>query len=256
MDRLYDLVFDAADALEGPVVVLALLALAAVVVEVGSLLIELLRRRGRRLGGVALAAADARLALDAGDRDAAVEALQPVSRSADMLAVLTVLARLAGPASAEPLLAKELADFDFAAQRRLARTRLLVRFGPALGLMGTLIPLSPALEGLASGDVETLAQNLRVAFSITVLGLLVGAVAYALTITRERLYDQDHSDLEYVAAILTADLDGSAPPQLPADPEAEPEAAPGSGAEDDTPARRIPRPRLPRRRPAADGGAS
>ncbi len=41
--------------------------------------------------------------------------------------------------------------------------------------MGTLIPLSPALEGLANGDVATLTDNLRLAFSITVLGLLVGA---------------------------------------------------------------------------------
>lgn len=215
MDRLYDLVFDASDALEGPVVVLALLALAAVVVETGSLLVELVRRRGRRLGSVALAAAEARRAVDRGDRDAAVAALQPVSRSADMQAVLEVMARLSGPSSAEPLLAKQLADFDFASERRLARTRLLVRFGPALGLMGTLIPLSPALAGLAAGDLDTLAQNLRVAFSITVLGLLVGSVAFGLSLTRDRLYGQDHSDLEYVAAILTADLEGGVPPELP-----------------------------------------
>ena len=31
---------------------------------------------------------------------------------------------------------------------------MLVRAGPALGLMGTLIPLSPALTGLARGDVD------------------------------------------------------------------------------------------------------
>ena len=41
-----------------------------------------------------------------------------------------------------------------ASLRRLERTRLLVRAGPALGLMGTLIPLSPALSGLAGGDVD------------------------------------------------------------------------------------------------------
>ena len=47
---------------------------------------------------------------------------------------------------------KALADFDFDSQRRLGRTRMLVRAGPALGLMGTLIPLSPALTGLANGN--------------------------------------------------------------------------------------------------------
>ena len=40
-----------------------------------------------------------------------------------------------------------LADYELAAQRRLDRTRLLVRAGPALGLMGTLIPLAPGLAG-------------------------------------------------------------------------------------------------------------
>ena len=112
-------------------------------------------------------------------------------------------------------LSKELADFDFGRQSRLGRTRLLVRFGPALGLMGTLIPLSPALDGLARGDVTTLTKNLRVAFSITVLGLLVGAVAFALSLIRDRMYGQDLSDLEYVAAILTEDRDEPQPRSMP-----------------------------------------
>jgi biopolymer transport protein ExbB/TolQ len=106
---------------------------------------------------------------------------------------------------ADTRLAKALADFDFASQRRLGRTRLLVRVGPALGLMGTLIPLSPALDGLARGDVNELSQDLRVAFSVTVLGLLIGGIAFAVTLYRDRIYGQDLSDLEYVAAVLTDD---------------------------------------------------
>ena len=98
--------------------------------------------------------------------------------------------------------AKALADFDFGAMRRLERTRALVRLGPALGLMGTLIPLSPALAGLADGDVAQLSSNLRVAFSVTVLGLLIGAVAFVISLVRDRLYGQDLSDLEFVAGRL------------------------------------------------------
>jgi biopolymer transport protein ExbB/TolQ len=98
--------------------------------------------------------------------------------------------------------AKALADFDFTSLRRLERTRVLVRAGPALGLMGTLIPLAPALAGLAEGDVDKLSRNLRVAFSVTVLGLLVGAVAFAISLVRDRLYGQDLSDLEFVVATL------------------------------------------------------
>jgi biopolymer transport protein ExbB/TolQ len=77
-----------------------------------------------------------------------------------------------------------------------------VRVGPALGLMGTLIPLSPALTGLASGNTTQLSDDLRIAFSITVVGLLVGAVAFAISLNRDRMYSQDLSDLQYVAAVL------------------------------------------------------
>jgi biopolymer transport protein ExbB/TolQ len=97
--------------------------------------------------------------------------------------------------------------------RRLERTRILVRMGPALGLMGTLIPLSPALAGLADGDVQRLTDDLRVAFSVTVAGLLVGAVAYTVSLVRNRLYDQDYSDVEYMAVALAP---GDGEPRQPA----------------------------------------
>ena len=77
-----------------------------------------------------------------------------------------------------------------------------MRIGPALGLMGTLIPLSPALTGLASGNTQTLSHDLRVAFSVTVVGLLIGAVAFGISLSRDRLYGQDLSDLQYVAAMI------------------------------------------------------
>jgi biopolymer transport protein ExbB/TolQ len=122
---------------------------------------------------------------------------------------MTVFVANAGRPGGEHRLSKALADFDFDAQRRLARTRLLVRAGPALGLMGTLIPLSPALTGLAQGNVSRLSENLRIAFSVTVLGLLVGAVAYGLSLYRDRMYGQDLSDLEYLAAVISDPRDVS-----------------------------------------------
>jgi biopolymer transport protein ExbB/TolQ len=137
----------------------------------------------------------------------AIRQLAPVASSAAMRDALERLVNLAVLPLPEQRIAKLLADFDYSSLRRLERTRLLVRFGPALGLMGTLIPLSPALSALASGDVKQLSNNLRVAFSVTVLGLLIGAVAFAISLIRDRLYGQDLSDLQYVAAILTSDAD-------------------------------------------------
>jgi biopolymer transport protein ExbB/TolQ len=198
-------IFDVAKSLEVPVLILALLALAAVIVEVGGIVVEVRTRQRRRFPLLSAAAADARKAVAEGDRPAASAALRTVAWSAAMADTLDTIAAQAGEPGADSRLAKALADFDFDSQRRLARTRLLVRAGPALGLMGTLIPLSPALDGLARGNVNQLSQNLRVAFSVTVLGLLIGAVAFGLSLYRDRMYGQDLSDLEYVAAVLTDD---------------------------------------------------
>jgi biopolymer transport protein ExbB/TolQ len=204
-DHIYQAIFDVAKSLELPVVLLALLALLVVVYELGAFAMESLRRGRRRFPVLAKAADTARARLLAGDRDGVHAALAPVAWSTPMAAALDDLARDAGRPDGESRIAKRLADFDFASQRRLGRTRLLVRFGPAIGLMGTLIPLSPALQGLARGDVTTLTDNLRIAFSVTVLGLLIGLIAFGLSLARDRIYGQDHSDLEYVAAILTTE---------------------------------------------------
>jgi biopolymer transport protein ExbB/TolQ len=203
-DDVYQVIFRVAEALELPVVILSLVALAWVIVEAGAFVIEAVGRRRRGLRPLVAAAEAARRDIDTGDRTAAGQQLAMVAWSPPMLPVLAAFAEKAGRPASEPEVAKLLADFDFGRQRRLNRTRLLVRAGPALGLMGTLIPLSPALEGLADGDVDALTENLRMAFSITVLGLFIGAVSFALSLARDRMYGQDYSDLEYVAAVLTA----------------------------------------------------
>ena len=73
---------------------------------------------------------------------------------------------------------------------RIDRVDLLARFGPMLGLMGTLIPLGPGLSALGRGDMATLASAVTVAFDTTVLGLAVGMVGFALGRGRRRLYDR------------------------------------------------------------------
>jgi biopolymer transport protein ExbB/TolQ len=198
-----DILFELANALRVPVFVAAIGALALVLVDLGAFCVELLRR-GRSDGGarVAQATASARQALAARDLPQAERALMPLASSAQMADTLSTLVAQHGQPGAEDRRAKALADFDLRSLRKLERSRLLVRFGPALGLMGTLIPLSPALEGLAEGDVAQLSENLRAAFSVTVLGLLIGAVAFSISLVRDRLYAQDLSDLEYVVASL------------------------------------------------------
>ncbi len=198
-----EVIFHVASALEIPVLILALLALALVIFELGSYIVEVAGRRKRRFKSILEGADDARKALLAGDRPAAGRAVSGVPRSHAMARTLAFMIAHARTAEGDHQLNKALADFDFDSQRRLARTRLLVRAGPALGLMGTLIPLSPALTGLANGNTTALSENLRVAFSVTVVGLLIGAVAFGVSLSRDRMYGQDLSDLEYVAAIIS-----------------------------------------------------
>ena len=195
-------IFHVASALQVPVLVLALLALAAVIIELGSFVIEVRGRRKRQFSSLALAADRARSALLENDRAAATAAVHEVARSPEMSYTLDFITEHARTEGGEHQLNKALADFDFESQRRLGRTRMLVRFGPALGLMGTLIPLSPALTGLAKGNTGELSQDLRLAFSVTVVGLLIGAVAFALSLSRDRMYGQDLSDLQYLAAVI------------------------------------------------------
>jgi biopolymer transport protein ExbB/TolQ len=198
-----DTLFKIAEALRVPVLVLALLCLALVLVELGRFAVELVRRRHRAFEPLQQATDQAVAVLrGGGDPAVALSWLTTVSSGAAMSEALErLVAQWSAPDPAEQA-AKTLADFDFGSMRRLERTRALVRLGPALGLMGTLIPLSPALAGLADGDVAQLSSNLRVAFSVTVVGLLIGAVAFVISLVRDRLYGQDLSDLEFIAARL------------------------------------------------------
>ncbi len=198
------LLFDVSEALLVPVLILTVVALALVLVEAGALLVEVRRRRRRNLWALERAVEECRGRLAAGMPAEALAALLPFAWNQRMEDVLAGIVEQCGRPQAEARLAKRLAEYDYLSLRRLECTRILVRMGPALGLMGTLIPLSPALAGLADGDIATLTDNLRVAFSVTVAGLMIGALAFAISLVRDRLYAQDYSDVEYVAACLTA----------------------------------------------------
>jgi biopolymer transport protein ExbB/TolQ len=219
--QIENLLFDIAEALRYPVLIATLLALAYAIFEVGVLLAEVYKRRGRAVERLDHAIAYARHYLAAGDNQSALATVHALGYNDRMCGALDALILQRSLPDHEDRIAKRLAEYDYSSLRRLERTRILVRMGPALGLMGTLIPLSPALAALADGNVQRLTQDLRVAFSITVTGLLIGMIAFAVSMVRDRLYAQDFSDVEYVAAGLD-EL------PLPPNPHAQPE--PGSVA--------------------------
>lgn len=178
-----------ATALRVPVLIAAVVVLVLCAIELGRFLAEAARRARNRSFSL---------------RELTERALaepQHASHYADYapspIAAAALVELAAAPGDGRPRAVEHaLARYELAVQRRLDRTRLLVRAGPAIGLMGTLIPLAPGLAALADGKVAELAENLRDAFGATVVGLLVGTVAFALTLARTRAYTEDLAALE------------------------------------------------------------
>ena len=95
-----------------------------------------------------------------------------------------------------------LANFEIAADKDLAISKTLTKLGPILGLMGTLIPMGPALVGLSSGDIASMAYNMQVAFATTVIGLVAGAIGFLTQQVKQRWYLQDMTNLECLVEVL------------------------------------------------------
>jgi biopolymer transport protein ExbB/TolQ len=203
VNDLQQLIYDIARILLWPVLIAAVICLVWVLIELGVLLYELwLRFRYRDLDALEVRALRARKAFRDGKPRTAYRYLQENNYS---LVVVRFLYDLIRNYQTERLAAKPLKllqEYEFYTIKRLERTRILVRIGPMLGLMGTLIPLAPALVGLASGNVQELSDNLVTAFSVTVIGLLIGGLAFLVSIVRDRLYSQDISDMEYLLELL------------------------------------------------------
>lgn len=92
-----------------------------------------------------------------------------------------------------------LSEYEVTADRELGTYKVLVKFGPILGLMGTLIPMGPALAGLSTGDIASMAYNMQVAFATTVLGLFSGAVGFILLQVKQRWFTSDLVYLDFLA---------------------------------------------------------
>jgi biopolymer transport protein ExbB/TolQ len=203
VNDLQRIIYDVSRVLLWPVLIAAIICFVWVLIELGFLLYELwLRFRYRDLDALEVRTLKARKAFADGKPRTAYRYLQENNYSIVVARFLYDLIRnyQTERLAAKPL--KLLQEYEFYTLKRLERTRVLVRIGPMLGLMGTLIPLSPALIGLATGNTTQLAVNLTTAFSVTVIGLLIGGLAFVISIVRDRMYAQDISDMEYLLELL------------------------------------------------------
>lgn len=88
-------------------------------------------------------------------------------------------------------------------QNMLKKTSLFVRVGPSIGLMGTLIPMGSGLASLSQGNMAQMSTSLIIAFTTTVAGLLLGTVAYVITLVRSSWVREDTLTMELITEAMT-----------------------------------------------------
>ena len=142
---------------------------------------------------------------DSLDKDNVMALADGLPKRKDSL-VLAFIRKMLEHKDSEAHLQKILSDFEIAAASDLAASKTLAKMGPMLGLMGTLIPMGPALVGLSSGDIASMAYNMQVAFATTVVGLFSAAIGFITGQVKKRWYQQDRVNLQFLADLLTEEL--------------------------------------------------
>jgi len=193
--------FMISNALLYPVVIVLLGMVAWSIVSAGQFISEY-ASRSRDINKLRIGCKNARIKIEIGDLPEASAILRSSGSNYFLRRFIKDLSEcirdVKFPIEAEKL----LQEYELKIADELMQARLVTRVGPMLGLMGTLIPLGPALIGLASGNIQQLAANLVIAFSTTVLGLLAGGVAYCILMVKKKWYIQDLSDMEYIVEVL------------------------------------------------------
>lgn len=87
-------------------------------------------------------------------------------------------------------------ELETIAFRRLEAPRIATRVAPMLGLVATMIPMGPALKGLADGELAKMSANLTLAFSAVILALVAAALTYLVVNVRRRWYAEELIEVE------------------------------------------------------------
>lgn len=108
---------------------------------------------------------------------------------------------------------KEPANLDVALERLLQASelkliksldmiRFVIRVGPALGLMGTLIPMGMSLSAMAQGDMPKMAGSMVTAFTTVVVGLAGSVFAYVMSLIKEKWVRSDMREMEFMTELM------------------------------------------------------
>lgn len=195
-----------------PVIVVLLLIMAAALVLLGSLLVEVFTERRHLKVSMPRLVDRLRAAGRSGEK-AMQEAISSgglLRRQENILIELTQHPELT--ADMRRALADRLLEEEQSRMERIVKySDLLAKLGPIFGLLGTLIPLGPGIIALGQGDTYTLSQSLLTAFDTTVAGLISAAVAMVISSVRKGWYANYMSILETLSdCVLEVENDHAA----------------------------------------------
>jgi biopolymer transport protein ExbB/TolQ len=193
-----------------PIVVLLWACVAAALFMVGRCFMEFLARARERRGfdlaswlrqGPALGADERRLA-------ALPVALRSLLAEVEMMRAASSL----GDGGLEHLVLER----EERARHGLTPSRALVKVGPSLGLIGTLVPMGSSLAAMATGNLADMAGQMVVAFTSTIVGLVTGTLAYVVTAVRQHWVAESVREDRYLAERIASELQarGTAPAVL------------------------------------------
>ncbi|MBL4638821.1 MAG: MotA/TolQ/ExbB proton channel family protein [Proteobacteria bacterium] len=79
-----------------------------------------------------------------------------------------------------------LEQLDVMALKQLEVLRITTRIAPMLGLIGTMIPMAPALKSLSNGNVQGISESLIIAFSVVIFGMVIASVSFWIATVKKR----------------------------------------------------------------------
>jgi len=69
-------------------------------------------------------------------------------------------------------------ELEVFALKKLETLRIVTRIAPMLGLIATMIPMGPALQAMADGNIQGISENLIIAFAAVIWGLTISTITF------------------------------------------------------------------------------
>ncbi len=182
-----------------PVIIILLIFLLYAVISLGGLIYEYHLRRKTKTDFVQIE--DIILSISSGNSEKLNFEIQKCKMPASHKDILVKLAKASNlsPDARELLARKMVENEEVSVAKKLEKTDIIAKIGPAIGLMGTLIPLGPGLAALGAGNIQELASHLLLAFDSAILGMASAALGFTISKIRRRWYEEELSNLEGMA---------------------------------------------------------